>query len=141
MDLDLTYFIQLGIFLFLVLSLNALFLKPFVKLMHQRHDRTSGAHEDVERLNKKGADQQNAYQAKMRDARHDAQQQRERLKDAGRDIEHKLLEEVRAEIVNTLAGARETVAGAEASARENLVSATDALAEAVATKVLGKASE
>lgn len=140
MDLDLTYFIQLGIFLFLVVSLNGLYFKPFLRILHERHERTTGAREDVERLKDKGVQQQDAYQSKMRNARQEAQQARDRLKAAGQEIEAKVLSETRDEIVDILSKARQTVAKEEDAARRDLGSTTEELAQAVAGKILGRAA-
>ena len=138
MDIDVTYLIQMGLFLFALVSLNAIFIKPIQKVIEERQKKSEGAEEEVERLNRRGNADMEAYQHRMREARARAQRERDVVRERGRDEEREILAKVRAEIADTLNDARQQVQAAEASARAELSQESQEMARALVEKVLGR---
>lgn len=138
MDIDVTYLIQLGIFLFALVTLNGLILKPFLRVIEKREEMIEGAKREVEILLRHGDADMEKYQARMRDARRDAHGAREDLRSEGRDEERKLLAEVRAEIADKLSAARQEVGAAESEARAELSTETDEMAQEIVRKILAR---
>ena len=136
MDIDVTYLIQLGIFLFLLVSLNSIILKPFLKVIRERDAKIEGAREEVEVLRKQGDADQAAYQERMRKARFEAHEAREALKGEGREEQRKILTATREEIAKVIASARDEIEAAELRARMHLSSDTEALAESLVHKMV-----
>lgn len=136
MDIDVTYLIQLGIFLFALVTLNSLILQPFLRVIEKREEMIEGAKRDVEILRKQGDADMEKYQARMRDAGRDAHRAREDLRDEGRDEERKLLAEVRAQIADKLNAARQEVGDAESKARAELSTETDEMVREIVGKIL-----
>lgn len=136
MDIDVTYLIQLGIFLFLLVSLNQIILKPFLRVIRERDAKIEGARGEVEGLRAAGDADQAAYQDRMRTARHDAHESREALKGEGREEQRKILTETREEIAKVVGAARDEIEAAELRARMHLSSDTEELAESLVEKMV-----
>lgn len=138
MDLDFTAFIQVGIFLTLVVLLNAMLFKPFLRVLEQRFQQLQGARDEVATLERDASEDLEAYFERLKKARRKAQKEREQLVSSGREKERRMLAETRAEIAQSLNQARTDVASAEEQARKNLDAETDALACRLVEKVLGR---
>ena len=138
MDIDVTILIELGLFLFCLVSLNGMILKPFLKVIEDREAKIEGAQEEVELLTRLGGEAMEKYQARMREAQLKAQRQQESLKSEGREEERRLLAEVRADIADKLNKARQEVVQAEQNARQELSGDTDQLARQLVSKIIGR---
>ena len=138
MDLDVTWLFQLGLFLICLVGLNGMILKPFLRVLQEREEKIEGARAAVVELTKLGDTDMEQYQARMRRARREAEQELEGFKTKARDEERRLLAETRAEIAQALNQARGEVAEAELEARQNLSKDTDSLARHLVSKVLGR---
>jgi F-type H+-transporting ATPase subunit b len=136
LDIDITYLIQFGLFLVCLVSVNGILLQPFLKVIEEREAKTAGALADVVHLRALGDADMHAYQAKLRSARSQADQARERLKQSGRDEERRLLGDLRVRITSQLNATRETVALSEETARAELHASIDPLAGDLVAKLL-----
>ena len=136
MDIDVTYLIQLGIFLFLLVSLNRIILAPFLSVIRDRDAKIEGARDEVQVLRASGDADQLAYQEQMRKARHRAHEAREALKGEGREEQRKILSATREEIAKVIAAARADISEAELRASTHLASDTEALAESLVAKLV-----
>lgn len=138
MDLDVTLLFQTGIFLFLLVTLNGLLWKPLMGLMEARHAKLEGLREESTRLGELGRREMEAYQARIREARDQAQRERDALRTAGRDEERRLLGDTRAEINRVLTEARDKIATQERDAKKALAPDVEALAQRMVEKVVGQ---
>ena len=137
MDLDVTLIFQLTLFVALLVLLNGILFKPFLKVIEDRHNKIHGAKEEADRLARLAGLDRETYEARLRDAKRQAQGEREALRQSGREEERRLLAEVRAEIARGLNETREQVSAAERAAKQSLATQTDALARQLVEKVLG----
>ena len=138
MDIDLTFLLQLGIFIIVLLGLNPLLFKPFQKVIEDRDLKIAGANAEADRLNLLAEGDLEKYSGQIDRARKEAYREREALRGAGREEERRIVTEARAEVSQTLAEAREQINSAASDAGDQLASETDALAELVAEKILGR---
>ncbi len=138
MDIDLTFFIQLGIFLFLLVVLSGTLIRPFMQVAEARHQRIHGARAEVEKLARLAEENRVAYQARLQQARAAARREREALRNAGNEEKREIVAEVRAQITHQLNQVRQEIALAEAGAGRDLATSVEALAEDVLTRMLGK---
>lgn len=137
MDIDITIFLQLGLFLVLLTVLNFVLFKPFLALIEKRHERIEGLREQSEHLTAQSGADSEAYQMRMREARAAASREREALRNQGRDENRRLLQQARSEIAASLNQVRQAVSEAEELSRKNLSADTSALARQLVRKVLG----
>lgn len=138
MDLDLTFIFQFLIFLIVLVGLNGIVFKPFQDLIEEREKRIKGATNDAERLTRLAAEDRNAYEARLGDARLAAQRERERLRVEGRDRGRELVAEARAEMSTAMSATRASLKEAEVKAAETLSNDIETLAHQVVEKVLGR---
>ena len=138
MDLDVTIFIQTGIFLLVLFGLNPILIKPIQRIIEARHAGTGGKTQDTDRLTSEAAAKQQQYEARIADARKVAGEQREVLRNEGRQSERSLVEEARKRAEATIDKGRADIESQATEARGALNTEVDALAQQLATKVLGR---
>ena len=138
MDLDVTIFIQTGIFLLVLFGLNPILIKPIQRIIEARHAGTGGKTQDTDRLTSEAASKQQQYEARIADARKVAGEEREGLRNEGRQSERSLVEEARKRAEATIDKGRADIESQATEARGALNTEVDALAQQLATKVLGR---
>ena len=139
MDIDqFTFGFQFLLFLTLLVSLNGILLKPFLKVLEEREAKITGAQAQVEYLSKIGDEAMADYQARMRQARQKAQQERDQLKEEGKQEERRILAEVRSELAAALNTTRERIVKSETEAQGALETETETLARQIVAKITGK---
>jgi len=138
MDLDLTFVIQLAIFLVLLGGLTPVVLRPFQRVIDERESKTRGARAEASRLESLAAQDKAAYEARLSDGRAAASRERDTLRAAGRDEERQIISDARGEVMVVLGKSREEIEAAETSARASLDAGQGVLAAALVEKVLGR---
>ena len=138
MDLDVTWFFQFVIFVVVLATLNGLLFKPFLRVLEARHQKTTGMRADVDRLERMSSEDRAVYEQRLKDARREAQREREALRQAGREEERRLLTEARAEVSRELSVMREQVAVREAATQKVLSVQTEELSRQLVRQILGR---
>jgi F-type H+-transporting ATPase subunit b len=138
MDLDVTIFIQTGIFLLVLFGLNPILIKPIQRIIEARHAGTGGKSQDTDRLSSEAAEKQQKYEARIAVARKEAGEKREGLRNEGRQSERQLVEEARKRAEATVEKGRADIETQATEARGALNTEVDALAQQLAVKVLGR---
>ena len=136
-DLDGTFFVQLAIFLLFATLLNILLVKPLMKTPAARHAHMAGAREEAERMNLEAADDSETYETRIAEARQQALNIRNSLRDAATEEAGQQLALVRDETQGRLAEGRASVSAAREATRGDADDAVEALASAIADQVLG----
>ena len=137
-DLHKGLFIQIALFVFLMLVLKPLLFDPMLKLFEERERRTDGAKALERDIDEKSANAQATYDTEMAKARAVANAERDKLRAEGIRAENEILSRVRVEATTTIEeGRKKTLVEAEA-ARTELKNQSAELARAVASRVLGR---
>jgi F-type H+-transporting ATPase subunit b len=137
-SLDISILYQVVLFVILWLILNKILFQPYLKLVEDREQKTTGAQHDFYDLEHEGARLRVQYDEKIAQARsagytakeqilQNAQVERERILTGAREEAAQILERVRQELVTLLEQERQ-VAATEAAA----------LAAEMASKALGR---
>ena len=138
-DFDGTAYVQLGIFLLLMLVLYPLLFKPWLETRERRETSIAGAVAEADRLRREADETGERYDLRMKAAREEAQGIRSA---ARREVEASrvaLVSTTRNDASANLEAARRRAADEAAAAREALQGEIDVLAHAVASKILGRA--
>lgn len=135
-DVDATIAIQMVLFLALFLVLNPLLFQPFLKAMEERKKGLQGSREDAEEFDVRAQNALAEYEKKMRDARREAQGVRDSLIAQGQHEQHDILNEAREELAEKIEAERQTVEANRKDAIQTLKQRSDALADAIVSKVL-----
>jgi len=135
-DLDGTFFIQLGLFFVAFLVLKALVFGPVIRLIEKRDEMIDGAKKEAKELQSSASDAEDKLAAEMRAARLKAGEEREKLRAEGKRLEAQVLEKVRLETSKELAEAEAELEKEAAKIRAELKAQTPALAKQIASKLL-----
>jgi F-type H+-transporting ATPase subunit b len=137
-DLDLTVFVQVGLFIVLLLVLKPVLFDPMLKLFEEREKRIEGARAEGLKLDRESAEAQAKYETAMQKARGTANQERDKLRAEGTKAENEILGQVRTETAKTMEEGRTRLKGEVAEARKELEREAAGLGAQLATRVLGR---
>ena len=137
-NLDLAFVIQLVNFLVLVLLLNVFLYKPIRKQLSDRNALISGAKEKSAAVDKEVQEKLASYEARMREIRTGAADERGALKKEAQLQEAAILEKALLESGEKLAGIKARVAKEAEEARRLLKASAESLSADICEKVLGR---
>ncbi len=137
-SLDISILYQVVLFIVLWLILSKVLFQPYLRLLEEREQRTSGAQHDSSYLEREGARLRAEYEEKIQSAQAAAYADRERLLQSVRDEREKILGEARENATQTLEKAREEIASALAAERALADNEAAQIAAVMASKVLGR---
>ena len=139
-ELDITFFIQTGLFLLLVYILNVLVYRPVIKVMDERGKRVSGMEADAAAADKQIEEKLAGYRAELDKAKHKGATERAALKKEGLDKEAELLADAHSEAQKTVTAAREKITAEMDAALASLKGMADDMGKDIAAKVMGRAN-
>ena len=137
-NLDIAFVFQLVNFLVLVLLLNVFLYKPIRKQLADRNALISGAKEKSAAVDKEVQEKLASYEARMREIRAGAADERGALKKEAQLQEAAILEKARLESGEKLAGIKAKVALEAEEARRLLKASAESLSADICEKVLGR---
>lgn len=129
---------QLVNFLVLVLLLNVFLYKPIRKQLADRAAQISGAKAKSAAVDKEVQEKLASYEARMREIRAGAADERGVLKKEAQAEESAILDKARAEATQTLSSIKDKVAKEAEEARRLLKQSAEALSADICEKVLGR---
>ncbi|MEE2961525.1 MAG: ATP synthase F0 subunit B [Myxococcota bacterium] len=138
MDIDITFIIQLSIFVGLIGILNPLVFQPFIKVFELRDEKITGRAKEAARLEGLAIQDQQAYEARLEEASGAASREREQLLAHGRQEERRLVTEARNDSAVKLGVARDRIRGEVEDARKQLDNGIEPIAQAIVEKLLGR---
>ena len=136
-DIDGTFVIQLGVFLVFFVLFSTLVVKPLIRTYRLRFDRMLGAREAAEEFTARAAAASSTYEAKIDEARKNAVHIRNDLKSAAEEKSRAQLEGVERESARVLESGRATIAEEAESARADVDTQVEEVAQLIAARVLG----
>ena len=139
-DIDGTLYIQLGIFLLLVLVLGPLLFKPWLEAQERRKAAIEGALVQSRSMRTEADSLARDYDERLEIAREKAHGVRSEARKQEEAAQAARLAAARDEAGSGLTRERERIATETAAAREALGARVDELADTIANKLLGRAS-
>jgi F-type H+-transporting ATPase subunit b len=137
-DLDGTFWIQLGLFAVAFLALRPLIFRPMVALFEARENAIEGAKLEALRLQDEAEAETQEFDEEMRRLRLQAGEERDRLRAEGKRLEKSVLDRVRQETERQLAEAEDQLASEANKLRAEINSTVPVLARQIATKFLNR---
>lgn len=137
-NLDIAFVFQLVNFLVLVLLLNVFLFKPIRKQLADRNEQINGAKMKSAAVDKEVQEKLAAYEARMREIRAGAADERGALKKEAQQQEAAILEKARTEASQQLASIKAKVAQEAQEARRLLKESAESLSSEITQKVLGR---
>lgn len=137
-NLDMSFLFQLVNFLLLMLVLNLFLFKPIRKILADRKAEVSGAKEKSATVDKEVQEKLALYEARMREIKARATDERSVLKKEAQTEEAAILDKARKEAADTLSAIKNKVAKEAADARQLLKEQALSLSSEICEKVLGR---
>ena len=137
-SIDFSFLIQLVNFGILVLILNVFLYKPIRKVLAERAEQISGAKAKAVEVDQQVQEKIALYEARMREVKAKAAEERGAMVKAAQAEETVLLEKARSEAASTLSVIRNRVAMEAGEAKEILREQARALSHEICEKVLGR---
>lgn len=137
-NLDMSFLFQLVNFLLLMLILNLFLFKPIRKILADRKAEVSGAKEKSAAVDKEVQEKLALYEARMREIKARATDERSVLKKEAQTEEAAILDKARKEAADALSAIKNKVAKEAADARLLLKEQALSLSSEICEKVLGR---
>jgi F-type H+-transporting ATPase subunit b len=138
LDLDGTIFIQLGLFLFMIVMLRTLVFKPWLALRAEREDRIGGEKRRATELDQKATEILTDYEARIARARQIGNDERQKRRLEAQAQERQMVGQAREQSEQAIAAQTEAMKKQREEARIKLVAGAQGIGRAVATKILGR---
>jgi F-type H+-transporting ATPase subunit b len=135
---NISLFIQMANFLFLLFALNLILFRPIRRKLAERREKMSGYRSDIERLTAQAEAEDKRLADLLDEARRSGVAKRQTIKQAALDAEKSLVDSASEEMQKSLAVVRDQVKGEVASARTELTGQIEAYSRQVAEKILGR---
>lgn len=135
-DLDGTFFVQLGIFFVAFLVLRSLVFKPMVALFEAREAAIDGAKGEAAKLTSEAASAGQTFDEELRKVRAHAAAERDKVRAEAQKREREILEAVKAETEKSSAEAQAKLDASAAELRGSLNASVPGLAKEIASKLL-----
>jgi F-type H+-transporting ATPase subunit b len=137
-DVDLTFVVQLVLFVVLTLILKPVLFDPMLKLFEERERRIDGAKLQARKTDEKSAEALTKYETEMSKARNAANADRDRIRLEGLKKEREILAAVRTATTQAIENGKRAVQAEGERARAALKAEAPAMARELATRVLGR---
>lgn len=137
-DLDLTFVVQLVLFVGLTLVLKPVLFDPMLKLFEEREKRIDGAKIQARHVDEKSATALAKYEAEMAKARATANAEREKIRAAALKREQEILAEVRAATGKVIEDGKRAAHAEAERVRAALSTEASTMARELASRVLGR---
>jgi F-type H+-transporting ATPase subunit b len=137
-DLDGTFFVQLGLFLLVLFVLTRILFKPYLKMRDDRDHAIAGSKHEAEKMGEEARAIVDDYDRKLADAKRRGADERNKLHLEGTARERELVGKSRAESQTAVDAARKQIVTETQAGRTALAAEAGPLAREIASKVLGR---
>jgi len=137
-DIDLTVFVQFGLFLLLFLAANKLLFQPYLALRERRKAGIEGAREEAERMTASADAKLADYEKQLAAARSRANEEGRKVRSEASAHEKEVTDKARAEAQKAIDEATAKMKQETEAARLQLLPQASTLAKQIATKLLGR---
>jgi F-type H+-transporting ATPase subunit b len=137
-DIDLTVFVQFGLFLVLFWVSNKLLFQPYLQLRERRKQGIDGAREEADRMTASADAKLADYEKQLAGARNRANEEGRKLRAEAAAHEKDVTEKARAEAQKAIDEAAAKMRQETEAARLQLLPQANTLARQIASKLLGR---
>lgn len=135
---NMTFFVQLGIFLVTLVLMNFLIFRPVLRLIAKRKEVTEGYRIRAEQLSAETDQLMTRYEAKLKTAREEGLGLKGQLTKEGEEAARSLMEKAHQEVEHQLSKNRQELQAESKQAQLTLRNYSRRLSQAIAEKLLGR---
>lgn len=137
-DVDLSFVVQIVLFSFFVLIMKPVLFEPLMKLFEEREKLTGGTRGEAREMDEKAAEKVKKFDEEIEKVRQAAGKERDRLRAESMALEAEILANAKQQSTAIIESGRAKIREEIAQLRTELEAARPALAEQIASKVLGR---
>ena len=137
--LDMSLFVQIVNFIFLILVLNSVLYKPIRKILLQRKEKFNKLGQNIDTFDKDAQERDDSYLSGIKAARLKGVQEKETLLQSASSEERAIVDKINATAQKDLETVREKIAKDTEAVKVLLQQEIDVFAEAIKEKILGRA--
>lgn len=137
-DLDLTFTLQMVIFLVLIVALKPLLFDPVLRIFEERERRTDGARDEARSMQRRAGELLQRYEAELVRVNRTAAEERDRIRVETAKLEAEILNEARESTSHIIDRGRGEIAEQVQNIRFELGRHSERLAQDIASKALGR---
>jgi F-type H+-transporting ATPase subunit b len=137
-DFDMSFLAQLALFGLFVVLIKPILLDPLMKLFEEREKRTDGARASARKMDERAAEILKRFEQEIELVRREAAVERETLRAETAKLEARIMDQAKADAQRILETGRARITSEMATLKTELEAARPALAEQIATKLLGR---
>jgi len=135
---DVSVFIQIVNFLFLIWILNLVLYKPIRNVLIQRREKISGLEKTIDSFNKDVDEKDDAFSSGIKNARAKGLTEKNSLISEATEQEKQIIEKINSKIQANMSEVREKIAKDVKGAQAALQEEVDSFADAICNKILGR---
>jgi F-type H+-transporting ATPase subunit b len=137
-DINSSLFIQVGLFIFLMLVLNKIFFQPFLRFLDERHNKINGDEKEAARLQEEAE----RYRLQCEEGLHTGQlqalEEKGRIQETGAQEGKLVVEKVQQEVAGEIPKIKAQIAQESQQVLADLERQQGAMAKEIAEKILGR---
>jgi F-type H+-transporting ATPase subunit b len=137
-DIDLTVFVQFGLFLLLFWIANKLLFQPYLRLRELRKEKIDGARAEADRMNAQAEASLANYEKQLAAARSRANEEGRKVRAEAAAHEREVTDQARASAQKAIDEAAAKMRQETDAARLQLLPQANTLAKQIASKLLGR---
>jgi F-type H+-transporting ATPase subunit b len=137
-DLNSSLFIQAALFIFLMIVLNKIFFKPFLRFLDERHNKISGDEEEAAKLLEGVERQRLKFEEELNKGQLQALTEKERIRDEGLQEGKRLVDTTQKEVDEEIPTIKNHIAQESQQVLAELERRQGTMAQEIAEKILGR---
>lgn len=137
-DIDLSFVVQIVLFAFFVVVMKPILFEPLMKVFEAREKMTGGARGDAREMDQQASELVKKFDSAVEEVRQAAGKERDKLRAEAVALEAEILANAKAQSTAIIESGRARIREEMAQLRSELEAARPALAEQIASKVLGR---
>ena len=137
-DINSSLFIQVGLFIFLMIVLNKIFFRPFLRFLDERHNKIGGDEKEAARLQEEAERRRVQFEEGLSKGQLQAFDEKGRIQEAGAQEHKRVVEKVQEEVAGELPKIKAQIAQEGQQALADLERQQGVMAKEIAEKILGR---
>jgi F-type H+-transporting ATPase subunit b len=137
-DINSSLFIQVGLFIFLMLFLNQIFFKPFLKFLEKRREKIEGDEQEAVKLQEEAEQYRLQFEEGLHNGRVQALDEKGRIQEAGAQEGKLMVDTVQQETAGEIPKVKAQIAQESQQALAELEGQRGAMAKEIVEKILGR---
>jgi F-type H+-transporting ATPase subunit b len=137
-DFDLSFLVQAVLFGLFITLIKPILIDPLMRLFEEREYQSDGARAEARSMDERANELLTRFEGELEKVRKEAAIERDRLRAETAKLEAAMLEEAKSDAARILSEGRSKIASEVSQLRSELAAARPALAQQIASKLLGR---